>query len=410
MARKNAPVVSKGPEFESGWNPLSLIDRTGKHLPSFDFRWEEVSGKRRRIAHPNGAMRDLHARFGQLLFKATGEMDQFDKKRLIELPSSRAFREGDNPMKNAIEHIGSEYFYITDFKDAYKRLDKHALTALFVYIFRYAYYRYELDYHLYHVGRYLPTLSEIELDPSFKMWESFVELAFGGEKGEGIALGGNLSPLVFNMYCEVYLDDRLRYYFQKFDDRRNPEKAFVYTRYADDLVFSRNLPITRSMRREIRRHIEQAGFPISHKKSKVLIRSKGTVFVTKVGLRTLDPIPQSGDEIVVKMSKSVLTFPRKKRRRLQHMIKSFLATTSPQPGKVPGHWNEDPEIITGYIAEFIYYLKNVEEWTGRDRYVMDLCKKFEKEARPYLRRLRRSRRVTMEDRERRREIRSAQFG
>lgn len=387
-----------GPQFESGWNPFSLIDnslinqRTGE-LPSFEFTWEQVGKKRREIAKPDRRMRKLHARFKHLLMQGVEVMNPQDKSRLLTLPSSRACRVGDNPVKNALEHAESEYFYITDFKDAYKMIDKRALSALLVYIFRYSYYRHELGYHLYDLGRYLPTMEEIEQDPMFSTWESFVELAFGGSRGEGVVLGGNLSPLIFNMYCEVFLDDRLRGYLQKLADKTLPETAFVYTRYIDDLVFSRRLPIGSSTRKGLRRHIENAGFPISHKKSKVLIRSKGTIFVTKVGLTTPEPFDPEKDEVDTKKVMSVLTFPRNKRRRLEHLIKSFL-----------NGWGARPEVIAGFAAEFIYHMKTVVRLTSKDKHLMDLCKEFEGAAAPQMKAIREEQRRKAESRSYRRSI------
>lgn len=389
MAHKKARAVSKRLQTRSDWNPLSLINQTGQ-LPSFDFEWRLIGKKYRHIAKPNNAMCALHNDFKVLLIEAIEAMGPRENTRLKTLPSARACREGDNPLKNAQEHTGSEYFYITDFEEAYKNLDLESLAAIFVYIFKHEYYS-GMGYGLHDLARTFLLLPEIEVDPVFQEMKSFVQIAFGGHGGKGLAFGGPLSPFVFNLYCEVFLDDRLRSYLGKFSDREQPERNFVYTRYLDDLVISRNIPINVHIRGSIRRYIGEAGFPINHMKSRVLIRSKGTVFVTKIGLRTLDPIPQGENENVVRFSKSVLVFPQKKRRRIHHIIKSFFKLSSALPGQSASYWNDNPERITGIIAEFLHFIKNVEKPTASDRKTLLLCKQFEKEAHPDLRNMRKAR-------------------
>lgn len=403
MARKNAQAVSTKPHFKSDWNPLSLIDRTGES-PSFYFQWKKIGNKRRKVAQPNFAMFQLHNKFMALLNEAIERMGPQEKKRLKGLPSARACRPGDNPLKNALEHVNSEYFYITDFSQAYESLDLISLAALLMFIFRREEYR-KMGYHLHDLARTTLVFDAVTQDDMFPLWKSFTQLAFGGFRGEGIAFGSHLSPLLFNVYCEVYLDDRLRYYLEKFKDRDHPENEFIYTRYLDDLVFSRNLPVGAQVRRTIRRAINEAGFPVNHKKSKVLVRSKGTAFVTKIGLRTLAPLPQNTDEVQIGHSKSVLVLSRKKRRRIEHLIKSYSAAAKSSQGTVM-HWNEHPEKTVGFIAEFIHYLKNVENPTKGDKRLLAMCEGFEEVASPHLERMRWKRRETTRWRKLEKEIRT----
>ena len=391
MAPKKARAVSKKPHFKSDWNPISLINRTGE-TPSFHFRWKKIGSKRRRIGEPNFAMFKLHNAFLELFKEAVGRLDGSEKTRITQLPSARACRVGDNPLKNAQEHIGSEYFYVTDFSDAYENVDHDSLAALLMFIFRRNDYR-KMGYHLHDLARTMLVFETVAQDPMFPFWKSFTRLAFGGFAGEGIAFGAHLSPFIFNLYCEVYLDDKLRYYLEKFKDRERREKTFVYTRYLDDLVFSRNLPVGEHIRSTIRRAIDDAGFPVNHRKSKVLIRSKGTVFVTKVGLRTLHPLAQDDDHVQIGRSESVLVFPRKKRRRIEHLIRSYSAVATSTKGPVL-HWNEHPEKTIGHIAEFIYYLKNVKNPTRGDLRTLAKCEEFEEIAAHHLEKMRWARRET----------------
>jgi hypothetical protein len=71
--------------------------------------------------------------------------------------------------------------------------------------------------------------------------ERFVHMAFGGEGGRGLAVGGPVSPYLLNLYCEVFLDSSDHgSTWKSSEDRRDPDKEILYTRYVDDLVFSSN--------------------------------------------------------------------------------------------------------------------------------------------------------------------------
>jgi hypothetical protein len=177
----------------------------------------------------------------------------------------------------------------------------------------------------------------------------FLQCYFAGIQGKGIAVGGPLSPYLMNLYCEVYLDAQVRRWCEKY--------AIVYTRYVDDLVFSSNVPIGEDRRRKIRCFVNDAGFEVNHRKSKVLALSQGTVFITKVGL-----------EQQVEQNVARIVFPQKKRRRLRNEIVKYLTQQT--------DW---PEHVSGLIAEFLYYYKNVSQKTATDRKTFALCKAFEAE-------------------------------
>jgi hypothetical protein len=205
-------------------------------------------------------------------------------------------------------------------------------------------------------------------------------MAFGGMYGDGLAVGGNLSPYLLNLYCEVFLDSRLREKFAKAEDKLAPERTITYTRYVDDLVFSRGILISIDTRREIRNYIEEAGFEINHRKSRVLARKMGTVFVTKQGLGESMEEELMGDEDAEESGKNlpaVLVFPQKKRRRIHGIIGSYLA---------PKFWNDAPEVVRGLIAEFLHYYKNVETKTKTDAKTFALCKQFLEASHGYRRR------------------------
>ena len=89
------------------------------------------------------------------------------------------------------------------------------------------------------------------------------------------------------------------------------------------------------------------------------LREIGTTFVTKVSLRQ----PIGGNP----MKEGVLVFPTEKRRRLHGMIGSYLSEQT--------DW---PEKVSGFVAEFIYYHKNVKVPTV-DRKTFRLCRENSRE-------------------------------
>lgn len=406
---QKASVVSGRPQEKGEFNPLDLINTTGLR-PSFSFKWGDPGEKkenifastsrrpkkkRRMISRPNGDMRLLHQMFGEHLHDAIETMGEKGTYGLRFLPSATGCVIGSNPLINAKKHENSEFFYITDLRNAYPSIDLKRLAILLVYIEHYDYYK--ADFGLHHLALNELAQFEVSCDPSFEKMYGFVQIAFGGFQGKGLAVGGPLSPYLLNLYCEAFVDSRLRYYFLQHEDRRFPEKNVIFTRFVDDFVFSSGTFIKSETRKDIREILTRAGLEINRKKSFVLKRSQGTVFITKLGMR-LEHVAQARNESEEtigeipdkkKISVGILTFPQKKRRRLHGILQSYLKPVFPKEGsvsKLPGYWNDSPEVVRGIMAEFIYYYKNVEHPTATDEKTMSLCKQFEKIAGPYLKR------------------------
>jgi hypothetical protein len=369
------------------FNPNDLVDRTGQ-LPFFHFEWKEPGKKkgekvppqrkkkRRQLSIPNRAMIALHKLFRVHLEVAIAQMGDesasSDNYPLRRIPSATGCVPGSNHFKNSLAHKGKRFYYVTDLKSAYPSVDLHRLTILLVFIFKYRTYKDE--YGIRYFGRNELAHFAMETDLAFAQWESFVKMAFGGLGGHGLAVGGPLSPYLLNLYCEVFLDSRVRQYCEKREDRQHPEKTILYTRYVDDLVWSSDTIISSERRREFRRMISEAGFTVNHRKSQVLDRENGIVFITKVGL----------DE---RKNGTSLVFPDRKRQRLEGIIKSFLC----EPFQ-----KDNPEVIAGLAAEFLHYyslsypVESIKrpEPTRSDKRTFGLCKEFEKAALPNLERLR----------------------
>lgn len=313
--------------------------------PRIDFYWKEVSGKRRLIGNPNTPMRILHQLFGKQIMD--GVMSTGDNGYGVRnLPSATGCVEDSNPTLNAKRHSKGKFFYITDLRDAYSSVDLERLALLLVFLDQYRQFDETISLKFFAEDGEKDKLRAL---PVYREMRSFLQCHFAGIHGKGIAVGGPLSPYLMNLYCEVYLDARVRYWCE----RRN----IVYTRYVDDLVFSREVLISSVERKEIRQFVAVAGFTVNHRKSKVLALSQGTVFVTKVGLAAQPDAPVAR-----------LVFPQKKRRRLRNAILNYLT-----------HQMDWPEHVSGLVAEFLYYYKNVPEKTSTDRKTFALCRAFESE-------------------------------
>lgn len=324
--------------------PLELVKVAGGR-PTIDFHWKKTGSKRRLIGNPNNPTRRLHKLFLQYLQAGIRNM-QNESFCLKRLPSSTAFVKKSNPLKNAEIHLKGKFFYILDIKDAYTSLNLKKLALLIVYIINNNVYGTEFS--LRGLGRNQNYQERLRNDPVYFNTISFLESFCSGIRGEGIAVGGPVSPYLFNLYCEVFIDIHLRKLCEKY--------KMTYTRYADDLVFSREKLVSSELRREIRDCIKHADFQINHRKSKVLSREMGTIFVTKVGLR--EPEKQGS-------SRSIIVFPQKKRRKLHGLIGNYL-----KAGMVK------PELVSGYIAEFLHYFKNVTVKTATDKKTFALCREF----------------------------------
>lgn len=336
-----------GPLVVEGYhNPFHLLESVAGE-PNIDFKWHEVHGKRRLIGHPNKPMRQLHELFRHYLEDGIREIDSRGGYELRKLPSSTAFVAGSNPLQNAWRHRWGRYFYLLDLWNAYPSVDLDRLAQLLVFIK--AFRSYEVDYSFSMLGRNPFLEQELRADPLCAPMLAFLETYCAGLYGKGLAVGGLISPQLFNWYCEVYLDAPLREVCGRYE--------LTYTRYADDCTFSRTQPVISKIREEIRCCVKNAGFSVNHRKSHVLARPMGTVFVTKIGLRGEGP-KDTGSAILV--------FSKKKRRRLHGIIGSYL--------KMQMDW---PEKVSGLIAEFLHYYKNVRKPTKTDQKTFALCKKFE---------------------------------
>lgn len=236
---------------------LQLIDLflMEEQKPAFSFFWmtdrNPLSGhvKKRRIANPNRAMRTVHAR---LLhgFRQLG----------IKLPSATGGITGSSPLKNldyhrrkrGDKHRFNRYFYLLDLKNAFPSIDNEKLIEI------------------------VASLFPQELNEVVTRILNMYCLSTR-DKIKGLIVGAPASPYLFNLYCEVMVDQQLRALCEQYQ--------LSYSRYLDDFAFSSTQPIGEHKRRMIREIIMNAGFLINHKKCQVYDLSKGSVIINGIGVR-----------------------------------------------------------------------------------------------------------------------------
>jgi hypothetical protein len=209
---------------------LPLFKPTVRHTPKLRTIWE-----------PNDAMRLVHERFAEMVKRARNFPHY--------LPRTIA--------ENVYSHGGSRFFYLTDLVDAYGSVPANRLVPALC----------RLNPDWWPVRRELGQL----LEQYFLL------------PGGGLYTGGPASPTLFNAYAAMVLDVRLYWWCSK--------RGISYTRYMDDLTFSRGSgyplakyrlgPLTR---KTIRRHIEQAGFKVNHRKSGLYDLKHGAVTITGLEL------------------------------------------------------------------------------------------------------------------------------
>ena len=349
-------ILSQQPlgDFVCSFNILHggfMFDKLTENLggiPGFNFRKMEIGGKMKNICVPNKYMRELQSRFLSDLKDRVHAQKGNDFFALRKLLSATGSVKGTNSIVNAQKHMGSNYFYITDLVKAFPNIDLERLAALLIYIYKANYYRIEFD--IRYIGQNYQRLFD---DEDFQQTLVFLKRYLAGQYQQGLAIGGPASPYLLNIYMEAYLDVHLRRFCENND-------KIVYTRYVDDLVFSRPVGfIGKDTRKAIRSIIERVGLKINHRKSKVLWFDIGQVAITKTILS------KSEDEVKLK-------YPQEKRRKLHGMIGSYL------------HMQMDhPEVVSGHIAGFLHYYKNVKKPTRTDEKTFSLCKRFEEAWTPY---------------------------
>lgn len=214
-----------------------------------DFNPLSGTRKRRLIHAPNNAMRVVHRRFIRLL-------------RQIQIlggpsPYATAALPGCSPLHNVERHSNQRYLYLLDLSSAYLNVDGRLLGQI-------------LATQIAQIqGALLATPAEIADMQAF-----LDQYCLGVD--HGLLTGAPASPDLFNIYAGHLIDRQLAPLLRR--------HGLTYTRYLDDLTFSSSEPIGERKRAQLRQVIADAGFQISHRKSRIYDLARGSVTVNGIGL------------------------------------------------------------------------------------------------------------------------------
>jgi hypothetical protein len=226
-----------------------LLPQMGVSKLSFVWESHEVRGKLRHFGKPNRAMRLLHQRINRQLFSV------IDTTYRVGFEHATGGLPGRSPALNAGAHAKSRYFYQVDLKDAYNSVDSLMLAgALFA-----------LE----------PSFGDVQ-DIEYFLKMCCVHPKLGGPKQTGLITGAPLSPVLFNIYCAMWLDRKI--------GELCAHEGMVYTRFFDDLTISSTKPISKYLRKRVRAVILDARFVPHRRKSSVLDLMRGPVTITGVML------------------------------------------------------------------------------------------------------------------------------
>lgn len=203
---------------------------------AFEHRLQKIKSKLRKIDAPNKAMEELHDKIRVRLESLAIRMELF--------ASAYGSVKGKSAIMNAAAHVGNRHFYQTDIRNAYGSTDVLRLAQV-----------------LHRIDESLGSPYEI-----FSFLKTFCTAKTGG-----LAQGAPASPILFNIYCAVEIDPYIRALCVGFT---------YYTRYLDDLVLSSARPFPAVFRKRIREIVENAGFDINHRKSKLLDLARSPVTIT----------------------------------------------------------------------------------------------------------------------------------
>lgn len=178
----------------------------------------------------------------------------------IPMPYATGAVPGRELLDNVRPHRQSNFFYMTDLKNAFPSVDTAELTRIMA-------------------TSIIPELYQPAVDDFITNWAIVPGTP-------GLPLGAPASPYLFNLYC-LPMDRQLGAYCEN--------EGITYTRYLDDLTFSAQSPIGKQRRRHLISMIEdRPGMTINHAKSRVQNLEYEPVTVTGVSLypdRRLSPSP-----------------------------------------------------------------------------------------------------------------------
>lgn len=186
----------------------------------------------------------------------------------IEFKSATGFVKGGGMHKHYMRHVNkagyfNQYWFTTDLKDAYQTVDDFALANILCQLFmidpnpypKNTESWYQCEEFFKHAAMSLTYTSEYSLRDMMAYLRDFF---LNPETGKGLAEGFPLSPFLFNLYAEIMLDKKLRNLCEQYQ--------ITYSRFADDLIFTSDIPIGKVKKKKIKQLIAEV-FTINQSKT-----------------------------------------------------------------------------------------------------------------------------------------------
>lgn len=305
---------------------------------------------------PNESMREVH-RFARMA------IDERMKRSGVSFESAKAFVRKGGIDKHFQAHVNksglfNQYWFVTDIEKAYASVRTEVLSLMILRIFATDPNPFPEDSgERAHLDSFFS-----EFPPPIRSAYSWIDIKaylehhfMNPETGTGLAEGLPLSPFLFNLYCELSIDCRLRGLCKKY--------GIVYSRYADDLFFSSDIPIGKVKRKKIKKVIGRV-FSINQEK---------TLFFD------INDYPQG-----VVLNKRIARnhngqaetlIPRKGRKEFERMVFEAYFKEKPQPEKLAGKYGSllqktkffgrtEPVHPMGLLKSLTYYrmFRTKQQW------------------------------------------------
>ncbi len=231
--------------------------------PSWERRVKKVrknkhdkNPKKREQFEPNDSLRIIHA-------YAEAQIRQKLDNANIHFPSATAFVKGESGIdKHLARHTNKEgyfhqYWFVTDLKSAYLGVSIDVLASLLFRLFPVNLNPYDRFTNSWDA---IQQIFDVDNPGKVLQFEHedirvYLEKFFAHPiKKDGLCEGFPASPFLFNLYCELLIDRKLRSLCRRY--------KITYSRFADDLIFTSDTPIGKVKSKKIKKLITE-WFPIN---------------------------------------------------------------------------------------------------------------------------------------------------
>lgn len=260
-----------------GYKALSLALSLLNSKPSWSKKVQKIHNRKtgktkiREQFRPSPSLVLIHAHAEQKIREKLPEYK-------VEFKSATGFVKGGGIHKHYMRHVTNagyfnQHWFVTDLKSAYQTVDTHALASILCQLFiidpnpySKGMEEWQMCEDFFKASRVpIRYRSQYELRDMMTYLKDFF---LNPETGRGLAEGFPLSPFLFNLYAEIMLDGKLRTLCERY--------GIVYSRFADDLIFTSEAPLGK----------------VKKKKIKELIRTVFTINESKTMSFDIDRFPQ----------------------------------------------------------------------------------------------------------------------